>query len=59
MFGSPLSFQGAKWVRPTAVLATLSIATGPFGARLRSGTISLAHPELKVPRTPTTALFDA
>ena len=35
--GSPAAVPGPGWVRPTYVFAGLTIATGPFGARLRIG----------------------
>src|SRR5712692_4060225 len=59
MPGSPGDVHGAVWVSPTPVLATLSIASGPPGARLASGTISLEQPELNVPSTPSSDLLAA
>ena len=44
----------APWVRPTYVFAGLTIAIGPFAARLSTGTMISAQPELNVPITPTT-----
>ena len=59
MPGSPGEVHGAVCVSPTFVFATLSIPSGPPGARFASGTMSFAQPELKVPRTPITEVSDA
>jgi hypothetical protein len=52
LFGSPDSVPGPPIVRPGYVLAGLTIATGPSGARFITGMTSFAHPELKVPISP-------
>ena len=44
---------------PGLVFAGLTIAIGPGFARLSTGTMIFAHPELNVPTTPITLLFPA